>query len=277
MPTARQLTTLAAVKDACSDGQTAPTEAARSRRWFHELGFAIVRNNLAFKHPGFPAGTVRRQYQRMLGARLDGRYSLPAPGIIDPCEFDILGRLYEETACANGTRKGAGEFYTPPAIADYMIGLLGLEKDMRLRDRKFIDIACGTGAFLVAGLRKTLELSGAGATADAKTMLRVAGHFYGMDISPVACDICKINLYLTLLDVLGPDAMANARDIRFNVFTVNSIDNDHDKGEGEAARIKRRSGAYRSGFDYVLGNPPYLEDDNPARRLLLFRICLLML
>ena len=57
------------------------------------------------------------------------------------------------SAC-NGTRKKAGEFYTPTFVVDYMVDLLDLDNDDRLEDRKFIDIACGTGAFLVAGMRK---------------------------------------------------------------------------------------------------------------------------
>ncbi len=195
----------------------------------------------------------------MLGAKIDERFELTINSIVDPCDFDVLGRLYEDAAHANGTRKGAGEFYTPPFVADYMIGLLELEKDEGLPDRKFIDIACGTGAFLTAGLRKVLRTLIARDTVDAKTLRQAAGSFYGLDISQTACDICKINLYIVLLNELGPEALVGMGRVRFNVFHANSIDNIANDKAGDVARIKHRLGVYRNGFDYILGNPPYLE------------------
>ena len=47
----------------------------------------------------------------------------------------------------------------------------------------------------------------------------VTDNFYGWDISPTAVDICKINLYLVLLNELGPEALARAGRLRLNVFT----------------------------------------------------------
>ena len=197
----------------------------------------------------------------MLGARIDDRYELNLKEVVDPCSFDVLGRLHEDIVHANGTRKTAGEFYTPTFVVDYMVGLLELETADRLQERKFIDIACGTGAFLVAGMRKTIRLlTGRGMAG--KDVLRYAiDNFYGLDISLTSCDICKINLYLVLLDELGPEVLLQAGEIKFNVFTADSVDNRVDPGNGKAgtAAIKRRLGKFAGGFDYILGNPPYLE------------------
>ncbi|HUL62601.1 MAG TPA: N-6 DNA methylase, partial [Methanocella sp.] len=173
-----------------------------------------------------------------------------SPGLkepVDPCAFDALGRAYESMAHANGTRKGRGEFYTPPFVVDYMVGLLDLDRDGRLPERKFIDIACGPGAFLVAGARAVIRsLRGQGMD-DAGLLQVIKGNFFGLDISPAATDICKINLYLVLLDELGPEALLQAGEIKLNVFVADAIDN------------RKKCPVAAGSFDYVLGNPPYLE------------------
>ncbi|HUL62012.1 MAG TPA: TaqI-like C-terminal specificity domain-containing protein, partial [Methanocella sp.] len=60
-------------------------------------------------------------------------------------------------------------------------------------------------------------------------------------------------------DELGPYVLSRAGTIRLNVYQTNAIDNDLASDDPEAARIKRRREKYREGFDYILGNPPYLE------------------
>ncbi len=230
-----------------------------TRALFHELGFAIVKNNLALRCPDFPPEALQPQYEQMIGARIEGRFVLDLNEPVDPCRLDLLGRSYERMAHANGTRKKAGEFFTPPFIVDYMVGLLGLEGDAGLRDRKFIDIACGPGAFLVAGVREvTRSLSGQGMGAT-EVLRRATGNFYGLDISHAACDICKINVYTVLLNELGPYALLQAGKVRPNIYQTNAIDHGKTSDDPEAFRIKRRQGKYRAGFDYILGNPPYLE------------------
>ncbi len=250
---------LETLKRAYSEGCACRAGNGSAQHLFHELGYAIVKSNLALKYPDFPAEAIKRQYERTLGVKLDERYNLAIDGIIDPCRFDVLGRLYEDVAHANGTRRGAGEFYTPTFVADYMVDLLELEKDSCLLDRKFIDIACGTGAFLVTGMREVIRILGATGAVDAKTLWRAASSFYGMDISPTACDICRINMYIALLNEPGPEALAEAGKLRLNVFHANSIDRGAKSEDDDAAGIKHRLGIYSDGFDYILGNPPYLE------------------
>jgi hypothetical protein len=231
------------------------------RSLFHELGFAVIKNNLAIRHPDFPPESLKRQYEHMLGVSVAGRYEPNLHQIVDPCRFDVLGRLHEDIVRANGTRKKAGEFYTPTFVVNYMVDLLDLDSDDRLEDRKFIDIACGAGAFLVAGMRKVIR-SLIKRGIDREDVLHYAiDSFYGLDISGASCDICRINLYLVLLDELGPDVLLQAGKIRFNVYIADAVDNRVVPGDGEAAAvaIKRRLGKHAGGFDYILGNPPYLE------------------
>jgi hypothetical protein len=218
-----------------------------TRSLFHELGFAIVKNNLAIRNPGFPVESLKCPYEHMLGVRLEDRHVLNLKEVVDPCSFDVLGRLHEDIVRINGTRKKAGEFYTPTFVVDYMVGLLDLDNDDRLEDRKFIDIACGAGAFLVAGVRKVIRMLKEQGFADDDLVQIVTDNFYGWDISPTAVDICKINLYLVLLNGLGPEAFARAGRLRLNVSVTNAIDN-RNRGPGDAGS-----------FDYILGNPPYLE------------------
>jgi hypothetical protein len=222
-------------------------EGPGDRPFFCELGFAVVKSNMAIRHPEFQPRSIKRQYEEMLDIRLEDRYDLKLKEIVDPCSFDVLGRLNEDIVRSNGTRKKSGEFYTPTFVVDYMIDRLELDTVDRLQERKFIDIACGPGAFLVAGMRKVIRLLKERGIPGDDLLQIVTGNFYGLDISPAAADICKINLYLVLLDELGPETLARTGKIRLNVFVTNAIDN-RERCPGEAG-----------GFDYVLGNPPYLE------------------
>jgi len=173
----------------------------------------------------------------------------------------VLGRLHEDIVHAKGTGKKAGEFYTPPFVADYMISLMEFDSDDTLGNRKFIDIACGTGAFVVAGARRAIRSLMTRGVSGRDALKSVAAGFYGLDISRTAIDICKINLYLVLLNDLGPEVLSRSGKLQFNVFRADSVDNRDtcNNDDRRAIPIKHRAGKYAGGFDYVLGNPPYLE------------------
>jgi len=67
---------------------------------------------------------------------------------------DLLGDLYMRYFDPE-TRKALGEFYTSPAIVDYILDSVGYKPGMGITDGKMlIDPACGSGTFLIAALRR---------------------------------------------------------------------------------------------------------------------------
>jgi len=102
---------------------------------------------------------------------------------------DFLGRLHESLLTA-ADRKTRGAFYTPPAVADHLVGwaLAGLD------DPVVCDPACGGGAFLLAAAR-----------AGARRLV-------AMDIDPLAVAVCEAALWLAGADaeVVVGDALVDA-------------------------------------------------------------------
>lgn len=133
------------------------------------------------------------------------------------------------------SRKNAGAHYTPRSLAEEVV-LHALEplvyapgpyqtphrEEWRLKspeeilDLKVADIACGSGAFLVAAARylaaRLVEAWAATGTGigtpkqQATDALRkvVAQCLYGADINPMAIEMCKLSLWLVSLDPKQP-------------------------------------------------------------------------
>ena len=226
-----------------------------------QLGCSIAENNLRLL--GYDPWIISRiidHYCSTFGAVPEDNVSIRLPEAVDPANFDLLGRAYEDSLHASGVRHRSGEYYSPPEVVGYMIDSLQLESDGQLHKRKFIDIACGTGIFLASAMKKAIKLQRSMGISDRDILSVAPDRFYGLDINPVSCEITKINLYLTLLGELGPETVADAGKIVFNVHCANAIESRPVHGRNdEALRIKRREGAYKAGFDYIIGNPPYLE------------------
>lgn len=143
--------------------------------------------------------------------------------------FVVLGGglLVKETP----SRKNAGAHYTPKSLAEEVVlhalqplcyspgphqtvdeGAWKLKSSDELLNLKVADIACGSGAFLVASARYLAErLVEAWTTEDPSNAARkdlynrairqvVANCLYGADINDMAVEMCKLSLWLVSLD-----------------------------------------------------------------------------
>lgn len=129
-----------------------------------------------------------------------------------------LGAVYERVLDAGGTRKRTGTFYTPQALADFVVHrTLGPLVEGRSADDmlalRVLDPAMGSGAFLVAALRylaaayeTALVKEGRCAAVDitdadrADFRRRVAQHcLFGVDANPVAVQVARLSLWLATL------------------------------------------------------------------------------
>ncbi|MBB1509991.1 DNA methyltransferase [Tessaracoccus sp. MC1756] len=137
------------------------------------------------------------------------------------------GLIVKETP----SRKNAGAHYTPKSLAEEVVlhalqplcyspgpHQTALETEWRLKSSdellglKVADIACGSGAFLVAAARYLAErVVEAWSAEDARNAARkdlytrairqvVANCLYGADINDMAVEMCKLSLWLVSLD-----------------------------------------------------------------------------
>jgi len=173
---------------------------------------------------------------------------------------DILGKLYEKFISPD-ERKRLGQFYTPEAVIDYILDQAGYIKD--IKNKKIIDPSCGSGGFTTrAAARLINELKEDGLRAST-IIEKVINNVYGLDINPFACYLAEMNILIQLIDLIVEAKRKNLkRKIpKINIFQTNSMKMptllSHE--EQTIEDIKNKVGRFSDGFDFVVGNPPYLE------------------
>ncbi|WP_424358085.1 Eco57I restriction-modification methylase domain-containing protein [Methanocella sp. MCL-LM] len=249
-------------------GDGATVQYASELNTVLRLGWSVIDSNLRLG-PYSPStiADIHTHYSRIFDFRSPGSIPLNLRSPVDPAAYDLLGRAYEQCLHATGARKTSGEYYSHPEIVRYMVDSLDLENDPGLARRRFVDIACGTGIFLTAALKRTIMVLQSHGVPAAEIVEWVPACFYGLDLNPIACMIARINLYLTLLNELGPGAMVEADSIGLKILEADAIENRAGLSDAATLAIKHRSGGFRNGFDYILGNPPYLEAKQMSREL----------
>lgn len=180
---------------------------------------------------------------------------LPVPPPVH--EIEDLGHLYE-SLLAPTARQHAGAHYTPRALAEEVVAgaLAPLTGDVL--DLRVVDIAAGTGAFLLASARFLAgRLCEAGGCTETEALRRVVTTcLYGADLDPVAARLCRLSLWLLAADpqlpltafdhrILYGDALLDSPPVGVERPTIDW-----------AARLPEIHA--RGGFDVVLGNPPFL-------------------
>lgn len=131
-----------------------------------------------------------------------------------------------------------GAVYTPKYIRDYILERVVAMQKRPLQDCLAIDIACGCGAFLFS-LADYLH------TYCGLPYRKAVQHLYGVDVSEFSVKRCKILLSLAALQ--NGETLT---DKDFHISQGNSLDFDF---------IAMPGVAENSGFDIVVGNPPYVR------------------
>ena len=123
-----------------------------------------------------------------------------------------------ETAAGND-RKTTGSYYTPTSLVDCLLDsalepvLDGATKkadpEQAILDLKVCDPACGSGHFLVAAARRIAKRLASVRSGDdepsprdvQKALRDVVGHcLYGVDLNPMAVELCKVSLWLEAIE-----------------------------------------------------------------------------
>ena len=239
-----------------------------------------------------PVKTLSDIYDLFLGYRLNLKNG------------EVFDELKEEF------KKSNGAITTPECLVDQVVEStvsstrLNLLSIKQIFDLKFVDIACGSGVFLVGiydylvkQIEKKIEKGDFiddkfFVTSDNKILLTIEGRrfiinncLYGVDINPEAVEVAKMSLSLKLIDnyapkdfnlvgILGHQILkgvgANIRcgnslvgtDFEILCPTVsNKIE------ELQATNAFDWESSYpevfkHGGFDFVIGNPPYVEVKN---------------
>lgn len=175
---------------------------------------------------------------------------------------DILGKLYEQFI-SQKERKRLGQFYTPEIIIDYILNQVGYTSNNNISNKKIIDISCGSGGFITrATFRLIAHLKNKKYTPQ-QIIESITNNIYGLDINPFACYLAETNILLQFLDLIVEAKIKNKAYLipKINIFQTNTIESPNllSNESKIIQEIKTRTGKFSNGFDFVVGNPPYLE------------------
>lgn len=130
-----------------------------------------------------------------------------------------------------------GAVYTPLYIVDYIV-------DTTITHEGTVcDCSCGSGVFLLGALKKLRNITGKNAVE------LIEKNIYGVDILDYS--VRRAKLLLSLYAVTEGEDREN---IKFNIFCADSL-------ESNWASLFPKI-FERGGFDYVVGNPPYVRIQN---------------
>lgn len=148
-------------------------------------------------------------------------------------DLSLLEKFYELQATEED-RKMDGGYYTPNHIVKYIVDETIVTKGT------VCDPACGSGAFLVESAKKLKKYTN-------KPYYEIYKHnLFGVDI--VSVNVERTKIVLSLLAILEKE---DIEDYVFNIYHGDSLTiswNDKVKSF--------------SGFDFVVGNPPYVRTKN---------------
>ncbi len=167
-------------------------------------------------------------------------------------ELDFIAEYYEKIV-PHSQRKTKGEFFTPIQIVDYILKSVGYTDQHEIEYKKLIDLSCGSGSFLIRAVniltKKLIAHSNSKENSNIfpkqaeQIINKVKDNISGIDINPIACVLCQINIYFTLFKLIKI-IIKNNKDYdvpKFNIFNKDTLQLN-----------------FNTKYDYVVGNPPYL-------------------
>lgn len=202
---------------------------------------------------------------------------------------EMLGRLPEvsvesarfgfaEGEAGKGTaRKSSGSYYTPDTLVQALLDSAldpVLDGAGALLDVRVLDPACGTGNFLLAAARRLADrLAPAGDAAARRAALGqvVDRCIYGVDLDPLAVELCRVALWLEVGEAGRPlappgsnlrvgNALLGATPRRVARGIPDSAWQADNPGERARLRaLRARDGRESGGQPMLSGNPGGLE------------------
>jgi len=181
---------------------------------------------------------------------------------LDDFSVDVFGGLYE-SILSKYDRKSIGLFYTPHIIVEYILENIDYTENEEIIGKTVIDPSCGSGGFLAEVAQRLIRKCTRLNLSSSEIIETVVSSIFGLDIDPFACFIAETNILLQLLPFIK-DLLKEKRGRflipKINIYQTNSIQKNNLKEMGTIQyNIKNRIENFKDGFDYVIGNPPYIE------------------
>ncbi|MFM6673578.1 MAG: Eco57I restriction-modification methylase domain-containing protein, partial [Dolichospermum sp.] len=174
--------------------------------------------------------------------------------------IELISSIYESFIYATDakTARENSTHYTPINLVDLVLSEVFKELD---GNAKVLDLACGSGVFLVESLRRLVIKRCANGEIPTRSLIRetLYNQIFGVDIEPKAVQIAAFSLYLTALE-LDYELEQNRQltdDLKFekligkNIFTSDAFNEEVEFNKIEVFAQKQ--------FHAIVGNPPWTK------------------
>ena len=165
---------------------------------------------------------------------------------------DPLGEIYQHVL-SSSVKSNKGIVFTPLLVIDYIISQINFPRTLsESQEEKIIDLACGSGLFLSEAVKRVIEKAVLLNKSYEFVIEYISRNIYGFDIDPTAVLLTKVNIIKEIVDNYKTDISFDTP-IRISIFRTNSLELISNKDS------KRIQGIKLMKFDYIVGNPPYID------------------
>lgn len=172
-------------------------------------------------------------------------------------ELEIIDYLH---LISTEIRKQFGQYATPVSIVRHILKSAGYAPTEHILNKKLIDPACGSGAFLVESARIYLSALKKAGKPIYRWYPMVISSLIGIDIDPIACFFARLNLSMLLAPAVLEFVAKNSVG-KLNSLPVYCADTlqffSGGKSQGYLYGLPNFS--LKSRFNFVVGNPPYFK------------------
>ncbi|HPG29945.1 MAG TPA: Eco57I restriction-modification methylase domain-containing protein [bacterium] len=209
---------------------------------------------------------------------------------------EIFGFIYENYLKDLYQDKNKGQFFTDPAVVNFMLDEIGytgeeLKEKANKNEISIIDPSCGAGTFLYSSVDRIIEAFDKGTEKQSKLIEDLIDkNIFGMDIEEFPLYLAEMNILMRLLPLIVNDNYENPIDNKLKIFKtkdsiseflnagISSKEKEYnmfshlektaldypsfmreEKDLKEMLKSLQEKNGVRGRFDYVIGNPPYIS------------------
>ena len=208
---------------------------------------------------------------------------------------ELFGYIYENYLKELYEDKNKGQYFTDPAVVEFMLDEIGYTTDeikKRIKEKpnnpdiSIIDPACGSGTFLYSAAKRIIDAVYRGDEKTAKQAeILISENIFGLDIAVFPLYLAEMGILMKMMPLIVNEKYNNPMEKKIKLFKTDDsiaefVDMMHSisekdgqkeifishildeskfmRDEENLSEMKVSMRPPRRRFDFVIGNPPYI-------------------